>query len=203
MLYSIKGNIIEQGSEGTVILENNGIAYEVWGDKELCESGVREVTVYTVFLPSENEWRLFGFLKKEKRRLFQLLMTVNGLGAKTAMKILFDASVREITRSILENDLTYLSTLPNVGKKTAERIVLELKTKIKTILPFLSLETETEENNEFDLTVFHQANEALEALGYSPIQSRKVLRELFSEKKNWDLEDILKAALKKTYIKDN
>ncbi|HQC39010.1 MAG TPA: helix-hairpin-helix domain-containing protein, partial [Thermotogota bacterium] len=134
MIYAIKGKIIERAGEGLIILENRDIAYEIWADKELYETDSTEVTVFTIFLPSENEWRLFGFLKKEKKAFFQLLTTVNGLGAKTAMKILYDASVREIARSILENDLTYLSTLPNVGKKTAERIVLELKSKVKQVL---------------------------------------------------------------------
>ena len=176
MIYAIKGKIIERAGEGLIILENRDIAYEIWADKELYETESSEVTVFTIFLPSENEWRLFGFLKKEKKAFFQLLTTVNGLGAKTAMKILYDASVREIARSVLENDLTYLSTLPNVGKKTAERIVLELKSKVKQVLPLLE-ETQTDDV-EVDLSLFQQASEALEALGYSSVQSRRVLREL-------------------------
>ncbi len=199
MIYAIKGKIIGRPGEGLIILENREIAYEIWADKELYETQESEVTVFTIFLPSETEWRLFGFLKKEKKGFFQLLTTVNGLGAKTAMKILYDASVREIARSILENDLTYLSTLPNVGKKTAERIVLELKSKVKQVLPLLE-ETQTD-SAEIDLSLFQQATEALEALGYSSIQSRKVLRELFEEKKDWGMEGLLKAALKKFFEK--
>jgi len=99
----------------------------------------------------------------------------------------------------LENDLTYLSTLPNVGKKTAERIVLELKSKVKQVLPLLE-ETQAE-GDALDLSLFQQATEALEALGYSPVQSRRVLRELFSEKKQWGMEELIKAALKKFFEK--
>ena len=174
MIHSIKGKIVERIEGGLIILENHDIGFEIWADKELYDTGDVEVKAFVIFQPSESEWRMYGFLKREKRAFFQLLTTVNGLGAKTAMKILYDASVREIARSILENDLTYLSTLPNVGKKTAERIVLELKSKVKQVLPLLE-ETQAE-GDALDLSLFQQATEALEALGYSPVQSRRVLR---------------------------
>ncbi|HNW46932.1 MAG TPA: Holliday junction ATP-dependent DNA helicase RuvA [Thermotogota bacterium] len=199
MIHSIKGKIVERIEGGLIILENHDIGFEIWADKELYDTGDVEVKAFVIFQPSESEWRMYGFLKREKRAFFQLLTTVNGLGAKTAMKILYDASVREIARSILENDLTYLSTLPNVGKKTAERIVLELKSKVKQVLPLLE-ETQAE-GDALDLSLFQQATEALEALGYSPVQSRRVLRELFSEKKQWGMEELIKAALKKFFEK--
>jgi len=199
MIYFIKGKIVERIEGGLIILENHDIGFEIWADKELYDTGDVEVKAFVIFQPSESEWRMYGFLKREKRAFFQLLTTVNGLGAKTAMKILYDASVREIARSILENDLTYLSTLPNVGKKTAERIVLELKSKVKQVLPLLE-ETQAE-GDALDLSLFQQATEALEALGYSPVQSRRVLRELFSEKKQWGMEELIKAALKKFFEK--
>ena len=199
MIHSIKGKIVERIEGGLIILENHDIGFEIWADKELYDTGDVEVKAFVIFQPSESEWRMYGFLKREKRAFFQLLTTVNGLGAKTAMKILYDASVREIARSILENDLTYLSTLPNVGKKTAERIVLELKSKVKQVLPLLE-ETQAE-GDALDLSLFQQASEALEALGYSSVQSRRVLRELFSEKKQWGMEELIKAALKKFFEK--
>lgn len=199
MIHSIKGKIVERIEGGLIILENHDIGFEIWADKELYDTDDVEVKAFVIFQPSESEWRMYGFLKREKRAFFQLLTTVNGLGAKTAMKILYDASVREIARSILENDLTYLSTLPNVGKKTAERIVLELKSKVKQVLPLLE-ETQAE-GDALDLSLFQQASEALEALGYSSVQSRRVLRELFSEKKQWGMEELIKAALKKFFEK--
>ncbi|MGB4201708.1 MAG: OB-fold domain-containing protein, partial [Thermotogota bacterium] len=108
MIHSIKGKIVERIEGGLIILENHDIGFEIWADKELYDTGDVEVKAFVIFQPSESEWRMYGFLKREKRAFFQLLTTVNGLGAKTAMKILYDASVREIARSILENDLTYL-----------------------------------------------------------------------------------------------
>lgn len=200
MIYAIVGKAVEREAEGKILLENNGITYEIWADRELYECDLPEIKAFIILQPSETEWRLFGFLRKEKRQLFLMLTSVTGVGAKTAIKILYDASASEIARSILENDLAYLSSLPNVGKKTAERIVLELKTKIKKFLPYLQ-EKDTDTQS-IDLMVFHQALEALESLGYSSIHSRRILRELFTEKNTWTVEEILKAALKKFFEKD-
>lgn len=192
------GKITEKGEDNRIVLEVNSIGYELFSDNELyhCEDEVCKA--FVVLVPGEDEFRLYGFKTDEKRRLFNLLRSVSGLGSKSVIRILASAESVEIVEAISFNDTTFLKSLPGVGKKTAERLVLELKSKMKDFSETIS-DSQTEQNEEKikNLKLFQEALEGLEALGYSASKSRQVLRELMEKKDDYTVQQLIKDALKK------
>ncbi|MEA1885326.1 MAG: Holliday junction branch migration protein RuvA [Thermotogota bacterium] len=198
MFNYLKGIITEKAEDNRIVLEVNNIGYEIYSDNELynCEDEICKACV--VLVPGEDEFRLYGFKTEEKRKLFNLLRSVSGLGSKSVIKILSSAESLEIIEAISFNDTAFLKSLPGVGKKTAERLVLELKSKMKDISENLKIE-ETKENEDKikNLKLFQEALEGLEVLGYSSGKSRQVLRELMEKKEDYTVQKLIKDALKK------
>ena len=198
MYNYFKGRIIEKGEDNRIVMEVNNIGYELYTDNELyhCEDEICKA--YVVMIPSEDEFRLYGFKTEEKRRLFNLLRGVSGLGSKSVIRILASAESVEIVEAISFNDTTFLKSLPGVGKKTAERLVLELKSKMKDFSEHLSgNETSQNEDKIKNLNIFQEALEGLEALGYSASKSRQVLRDLMEKREDYTVQQLIKDALKK------
>ncbi len=198
MFNYLKGKITAREPDNRIVLEVNNIGYELYTDNELylCEDEICKA--YVVLVPSEEEFRLYGFKSDEKRRLFNLLRSVSGLGSKSVIKVLASAQSVEIIEAITFNDVAFLKSLPGIGKKTAERLVLELKSKMKEFSENLS-ETETVQSEEKikNLKLFQEASEGLEALGYSMSQSRQILRELMEKRDDYSVQQLIKDALKR------
>ena len=133
MIRYIKG-IYSMTFESSIIVENaSGIGFEIFipAGSPLYRSGEgEEIMVYTSMAVKEDDISLYGFHNREALELFELLTTVNGIGAKAAMAILSVLSPEELRRAILFEDAKEISRANGVGKKTAERIILELKEKI-------------------------------------------------------------------------
>jgi len=198
MFNYLKGKITAKSEDNRIILEVNNIGYDIYSENELynCEDEICKA--YVVMVPGEDEFRLYGFKTEEKRKLFNLLRSVSGLGSKSVIKILASAESVEILEAISFNDTTFLKSLPGVGKKTAERIVLELKSKMKEFSENFD-DKGTQENEEKirNLKLFQESLEGLEALGYSSGKSRQVLRELMEKRDDYTVQQLIKAALKK------
>ena len=133
MIAYLKGNIIEK-TENLVILEVNNVGYEVNISQSTYLSIVNknECELFTYLQVREDGISLFGFSTKSEKDLFLKLITVNGVGPKMAISILSGASLTDLVTSIIAEDSVMLSRVKGVGKKTAERIILELKEKIST-----------------------------------------------------------------------
>ena len=133
MIRYIKG-IYSMTFENSIIVENaSGIGFEIFvpAGSPLYRYGEgEEIMVYTSMAVKEDDISLYGFHNREALELFELLITVNGIGAKAAMAILSTLSPEELRRAILFEDAKEISRANGVGKKTAERIILELKEKI-------------------------------------------------------------------------
>ena len=118
---------------GGVVIENAGIGYEIHVPENsavyLAKEG-EEVMVYTAFIVREDDVSIYGFADRESLKLFRMLMTVNGVGAKAALSILSAFSANELQKAILFEDVNGLTKANGIGKKTAQRIVLELKDKV-------------------------------------------------------------------------
>ena len=131
MIGYIKGKLISY-KDGKVLLENNGIGYEIFCSAEiyktLIEKQEGEVFIYTSV--KEDDISLYGFVNTEEKELFLKLISVSGVGPKSGIGILSCMSVKELTSKITAGDVAGLSSVKGLGKKTAERIVLELKDKI-------------------------------------------------------------------------
>jgi len=198
MVNYLKGRIAEKGEDNRIVLEVNNIGYELYTDNELYHCEDEPCKAFVVMIPGEDEFRLYGFKTQEKRKLFNLLRGVSGLGSKSVIRILASAESVEIVEAISFNDTTFLKSLPGVGKKTAERICLELKSKMKDFSEHLKgLETPQNVDKIKNLNIFQEALEGLEALGYSASKSRQVLRELMEKKEDYTVQQLIKDALKK------
>jgi Holliday junction DNA helicase RuvA len=151
-------------------------------------------------IPGEDEFRMYGFKNKTKRKLFNLLRSVSGLGSKTAIKILSVVDSIELIEAVTFNNTDFLKKLPGIGKKTADRIVLELKSKMKDLTTDENLvETLSNDSKIQNMNVFQESLEGLVSLGYSSAQSRIILKELMSQNENYSVQQLIKDALKKFF----
>ncbi|HPE68695.1 MAG TPA: Holliday junction branch migration protein RuvA [Thermotogota bacterium] len=195
MFFFIEGTVVgKDESAQTIFLDCAPFGFELYVDTDLLSRANGEkVRVYTVFVPSEEEFRLYGFSEARKRYLFRALRSISGFGAKSALKVLSAATPEDLVQAVLEKDISFLTSLPGVGKKTAERMVLELSTKLDA----LSVTLPEKGMDHGELGLFQQALQGLEALGYTGNQARDVLRGLLAEKKTQTVEELIREALKK------
>lgn len=132
MIGQIRGIILSK-QPPQIVIDVHGVGYEIDAPMgtfyQLPEAG-REVTLLTHLIIREDAHLLFGFYTKEERQLFRTLLRVNGVGPKLALTILSSAEPQEFVRCVLNNDTAGLVKLPGVGKKTAERLVIEMRDKL-------------------------------------------------------------------------
>jgi Holliday junction DNA helicase RuvA len=189
MISFLRGKIIHK-SLNSAILEVNNIGYQIFaGENFLAELRLNaEAEIYTHHTIREDASDLYGFKNSEDLELFGLLLTVSGVGPKSALGVLSLASAGDIKEAIARDDASLLTKVSGIGKKTAERVVLELKNKIirtagtTTVLSSLT----SGSSDEID---------ALMSLGYSLSEAREALNALGSE--IMDSGERVKAALKK------
>ena len=129
------------------------------------------ITLWTHLAVRENSHDLFGFKEHEELLTFELLITISGIGPKTALGILNVASPATLRQAVASSDITYLTRVSGIGKKNAEKIVLELKNKLKTKEDDMSLDARSEGD----------ALEALVSLGYSERDAREALKKVPKE----------------------
>lgn len=170
MIYYIKGKIKDR-MPGAVAIENNGVAFlvNVPDNSTVFLANENDViTLYTSMIVREDDISLYGFTNKESLALFKLLQTVSGIGAKAALSILSIGSVDAINNAIANEDIATIQTANGIGKKTAQRVILELKDKVKTI-------TEIVQSTPADNSAKQGAIDALMALGYSKQEASTAL----------------------------
>ena len=199
MIGYVKG-ILEEIEEDCVIVDVNGLGIRILAGGALASQMMAlgsEVKIYTYTYVKEDAFQLYGFISKDELSLFKKLITVSGIGPKGAASILSAFSAEDLRYAIYAGDIKTISKAPGIGKKTAERLVLELKDKVEldyqadTLLGQLADESvgSVEPNNRRD------AIEALTALGYSNMDAAKAVKQA-DPNADMDVEDILKAALK-------
>jgi Holliday junction DNA helicase RuvA len=185
MIWALKG-VVHSKTDTSIVLEVNGIFYEIFMvSKHIFDFEIdEEVMVYTREIVKENSpVELVGFLSKSERALYDALVKVSGIGPKNAMKILDVTDFDTFANAINSKDITFLKSLPSVGAKTAERMVVELAGKIQ------SVENEIGEGSKVG-----EAVETMIALGFSrPKAFEAVKRAVESGAR--DLEEIVKKAL--------
>jgi Holliday junction DNA helicase RuvA len=188
MINALKGHIIEKEMD-SITLDVSGVGYKVFVTNEILAeinntSSEEEVFLYTYLAVRETALDLYGFLTTEDKKLFQLLLTISGVGPKSAMNIMNSVNREMIEESISKDDPKYLSKISGIGKKTAEKILLGLKDKMGSIDPASS-------KSGSDNSV---AIEALASLGYSERDARDAVKNI--DTKDKDTQAIIKEALK-------
>ena len=195
-MYSyIIGKVISK-SKNILILENNNIGYEIYMTEiALSELNIGEdAKIYTYYNVTQDNISLFGFKNLEEKKMFENLISVSKIGAKTAIGILSSISAAELAISIFTNDINMLSKLPGIGKKTAQRLVLEVIDKVKTE-EIIFTEEEQESNENYLNTTEKEKDviEALKVLGYNIKEIDNVIKTLDIKSST---EDMIKQALK-------
>ncbi|ABM00046.1 Holliday junction branch migration protein RuvA [Shewanella amazonensis] len=202
MIGRLKGILVEKHAP-EVLIDVGGVGYELQmpltSFYELPLPGA-EVIVYTHFVVREDAQLLYGFIHKEERSLFRLLIKANGVGPKLALTILSGMTAKEFIGCLERDDIATLIKLPGVGKKTAERLLVEMRDKLKSLMEAsMGAEREFVLKSNFTpapvaATVEEDAIAALLSLGYKPQQASKAVSSAFQE--GMDPEQLIKAALK-------
>jgi Holliday junction DNA helicase RuvA len=201
MIGRLRGIILEK-QPPLVLLETNGVGYEVHMPMtcfyELPELG-QEAIVFTQFVVREDAQLLYGFNDKQERALFRELIKVNGVGPKLALAILSGMSAQQFVSAVEREEVTTLIKLPGVGKKTAERLVVEMKDRFKGLNGDLfnnsseiTLPASAAKAAEMDIEA--EAASALVALGYKPQEASRMVSKV--AKPGADCEALIREALR-------
>lgn len=195
MIYGLKGKLAAKNAT-SIAVDVNGVSYEVSvpvSTYDAVGEVADDVSLFTVLVVREDDMQLYGFATEDERRLFKLLIGVSGIGPKTALGLLSAASVADIYGFIANSNSQALTAMPGIGRKTAERLVLELRDKIGRIE--FTARGELLEGKE---EVRSGAVEALVALGYSRMQCERAIREVLKRdvSAGKSVEDLVRAALK-------
>lgn len=198
MIGRLRGEVaIKQPPE--LLLDVNGVGYEILAPMstfyELPSVG-EQVTLFTHLAIRDDAHVLYGFANVSERALFRGLLKVNGVGAKMALAILSGMSADEFSRCIQNNDTASLVRLPGIGKKTAERLIIEMRDRLQKLLglPKVGLSAASTASTQQAASPTHDAIDALIALGYKPADASNMVRVV--ECDGLASEAIIRAALK-------
>lgn len=190
MIRYIKGRVEYMNSQ-FVILDNQGLGYRVYtSSNTLGKLNLNtETMLHTHQHVREDQLTLFGFESLEELELFELLIGISKIGPKVGLSVLSSMRPKEVRAAVLSNDKKTFSKVPGIGAKTAERMILELKDKLKD---FDLWEYEEAIEIESDQKILKETVEALEALGYSSLEAESVCKKISAD----TVESMIKKALK-------
>ena len=197
MLAYVKGTL-EIKTKGYIVVETNGIGYKIFMPESTIEKlgAVGEkIKIFTFMRVREDDVSLYGFLTNEELRMFELLLSVSGIGAKGALTILSNITPSQFALAVISNDVGMLKKLPGIGPKTAQRTILELKDKLKKEQ---EIAVSTEEESSFQEAILEdekvsEAVSALQVLGYSKKEIVQALEKV--DMKSLSVEDIIRKGL--------
>jgi Holliday junction DNA helicase RuvA len=192
MITQIKGKLIEKNPT-QVVVDCNGIGYEINISLHTFSSisADENIQLYTHLQVREDAHILYGFFTVQERSVFRLLISVSGIGTSTARTMLSSLSPAQIQLAIGSEDVQTIQGVKGIGLKTAQRVIIELKDKIRSIQG--SEEIPVHKNN----TIKEETLSALEVLGYSRKASEKVVDKLIQSNPEISVEDSIKGALNK------
>lgn len=205
MIYYVAGMLAAVG-ERSIVVDHQGMGLEILVPSSVLDALPvvgSDVKIYTYFHVKEDGMQLFGFLSRQDKELFQLLITVNGIGPKGGLAMMSTLSSDDIRMAILSDDAKTIAMSPGIGPKTAKKLILELKDKLdlESVLPSASGQkgdVASQTRGRMD----HAANEmvadtvdALTALGYSPTDAMRAVR-MVPLTEDMTVEKLLKLTLK-------
>lgn len=195
MIGRIQGHLIEQ-TDSQILVDVGGLAYEVEVTaaalQELVLAPGARVQLYTHFIVREDAQLLYGFLSRLQRDVFRDLIRISGVGPKLAQSILASLALEELAYCVRNKDVAMLTRVPGVGKKTAERLLMELKDRLQNLSAIEPVRTAP------GMAVAGEAEAALVALGYKPVEAQRAITLARAEADNADAgtEELIRLALK-------
>lgn len=198
MLAYIKG-ILEIKTKGYIVVEAGGLGYKIFmPESTIANTGNigDKVQIYTFMRVREDDVSLYGFLTNEELRMFELLLSVSGIGAKGALGILSNITPSQFALAVISNDVAILKEVPGIGPKTAQRAILELKDKLKKEQEISIAEGEEASNIEQIVKEDEKVSEAISALQVLGYSKREIVEALQTiEVASLSVEDIIKRGL--------
>ncbi|MFA5927707.1 MAG: Holliday junction branch migration protein RuvA [Candidatus Margulisiibacteriota bacterium] len=192
MIAHVAG-ILDSTQNNQLVIDVNGVGYEVLVSSNVLSNMPPKgefIKVFTYQMVREDDLKLFGFFSLEEKEIFTSLLSVSGIGGKTALSIISAIDKNRLINALVTGDITTLTSLPGIGKKTAERLVVELKDKLGAGSTVNLTQMATSQNTQ-------DAISALQKLGYNSREISKALTSIEAEiKTESKIEDIIKLALK-------
>lgn len=195
MISYIKGKVAFKESD-FVVVESNGIGYTIYTSTSTIndiDTG-EEIKLYTYMNVREDAINLYGFLKKEELNLFKMLLSVSGVGPKVARAILSTLTLSKFSVAVITKDEKTLSKAPGVGKKAAQRIILELQDKIKKEKLSFRDDTQVQSITNIEDNIVKEAINALIVLGYDYDKASNLVGSIYKD--GMEVEGVIKMALK-------
>ena len=195
MIAYIRG-IFEEVTEDGIVVEAGGVGYGIAVPPSLASELTLgdEVKIYTYYQVAEDMQKLYGFASREDRRVFTLLLKVSGIGPRLAMSIMSALTADELKIAVVTNDVKALSRAPGLGKKTAEKLILELKDAFNAAEVITGGSTVQSAPLVMD-DAFSEAAQALMALGYSSSEAMKAVRQV-EARDGITVDDVLQEAFR-------
>ena len=195
MIAYIKG-IFEEITEDGIVVEAGGVGYGIAVPPSLVSELTQgeEVKIYTYFQVTEDMQKLYGFGSREDKRVFTLLLKVSGIGPKLAMSIISAVPTDELKLAVITGDVKTLSRAPGLGKKTAEKRILELKDSFDAS-DVITGRNEVQSAPLVMDDAFSEATQALMALGYSSSEAMKAVRQV-EAREGITVDDVLQEAFR-------
>ena len=200
MIQFIRGTLVSI-EDDRVVVDVNGVGYGIFMSVQamsLLPQAGSEVKIHTYLNVKEDAMQLFGFLTRDDLMIFRLLIGVNGIGPKGGQAILSVLSPDDLRFAVLAGDVKAISAAPGIGKKTAEKLILELRDKLKIEDALEHKVSETVDSGRTGKGADHvqsEAVQALVALGYGSTEALRAVKQVPSDE-GTDVESVLKAALK-------
>ena len=200
MIGRLRGNLIEK-QPPYLVLDVNGVGYELQAPMttfyRLPPIGA-ETILHTHLSITENLHQLFGFADQRDRSLFRTLIKVNGVGPKLAISILSGMEADDIARCVRDNNIKALTKVPGIGTKTAERLVIELRDRLKNWdVPSSDSSSHSEIRQIVsDKDTHSEAESALISLGYKPVEAAKMISAASKQKPDAKSEELIRLALR-------
>ena len=196
MIAFLRGRPVTSGPDH-VVLDVGGIGYKVFVPTSVIGKMAdpqTEVTVHTYLHVREDALQLFGFLEDADRGIFELLIQVSGIGPKVALAVLSSTTTPAFVQAVINEQINLLTQIPGVGKKTAQRVIVELKDKFGKMDVAADADIPGTAVESYNIT--GDALQALVALGYNPVEAKRVLGRVTSANKDIELEETVRLALK-------
>jgi len=208
-MYSYFKGVLAEKAPDLIVIDVNGIGYELkipLSTYEAMPELLSEVKVYVYTYQNDDGIRLFGFLTKAEKELFRLLIAINKVGPKLTLSLMSYLTISDLLTAIATQNHTTISKVPGIGKKTAERLIVELKDKLEDISGLetksrTESETKTGKASLYDMKV-QEVENALSSLGFKPYEIKRTIASIAISGDS-STEDIVKACIKHIYMKRN
>lgn len=195
MIGYIRGTVLSYIEQTCIIETSGGVGYELMVTHSTLQDLLAHkgsVAVYVATVIREDAFLLYGFLTQEMKHMFLLLTSISKIGAKTALAMLDMFSIHDMYAIVAQNDILRLSSVPGIGKKTAQHVILELQYKLHATL---NIEPSIQQHDVIATSVYSEAKEALLSLGYEENLVHSAVAEVITNNPSIEVPALIKKAL--------